>query len=1030
MGTHIRPLLRGLLLAMPAALLLLSEAHAQRPAHYEHANADLVNALELYSKAKYGAAAFELDRVIERIADPERGERIHAEFHRALCAVRLFNDDAGQRLEHFIAEHPESQHVPIVRLELFRHAFNLRKWKDALAWSDKVDRFSLDREELEEYRFKRGYAYFQTDDRDRALGEFSEVKEGAGIYATPALYYASHIHYERGQYETALQGFERLKGDEAFGGIVPFYIAEILFLQGKYDALDAYVKPMLADPKGVKRINEINRLAGEANYRNGRYEEALPYLQKSAQRSGVDRSDRYILGYTYYRTGDCRKALAEFNLVANGTDSIVQLATYHMADCYLKLNEKNYARNAFKKAYELGNDPKVTEDALFQYAKLAYELSFDPYHEAINALQNYLKAYPNTPRRDEAYEFLLNVYLRTKNYEAALAALDEIKNKDLRLREAYQRLAYDRGVELYEGRQYASAVKFFERALVYPVNQKVNALAHYWMAESHYGAGDMQAALRKYNDLRNSPGAYATDLYEQAGYGMGYTFFKMKNYEEAVISFRRFVATRQGEPRQRADAMMRIGDSYFVTRDNANALKWYSDAALINAPDKDYAMYQKGVVQGLVRDPQGKIATLRSLLSDRPDSRYAADAKYQLAETYINQNNDADALRYYGQVIEQHPNSPHVRQSMLQRGLVYQRQGNTEQALSELKGIVTKYPTMDGSKEALTFIESIYVQQGRVSEWETYLRSLKFVDPATFDLDEKYFRSAEMLYNDGKCAQAIGSLGDYLNKYPKGAFAINARFYRGDCHYRDARYDEALPDLEAVIQENAAQFLESALFGASDIHYRQKRWEGARVHFARLEEVATFPQNKLAAQVGQMRCLLEMGRPAEAAVVAARVSANTDANADLKAEAGLVVAKAELDKAAYDAAYNAFKAVSAASTNALGAEAKYFQCYVRYLQGRHRDAEKEVFEFVKRYPAYDHWKARCFILLGDVYVQLGDLFQAKATLQSVADNSTEPELVEQARQRLRDIQDSEAPRNVPSPQEDMEITLPGNSNGQ
>ncbi len=1022
------PALVTLLVLAFAVFAPAADAVAQRPAHYEHEHADLVHALDLFHKAKYGAARFELERVLERIKDPRDLARMEAEFHLALSAVRLFNDDAGKKLRDFIAHHPESQHVPEVRFELFKHAFAQRKWGDAIAWSEQVDRFGLQAEELEEYRFKRGYAYFQEGNKPLALGEFAEVAE-EGTYGKPSLYYASHIEYERGHYETALKGFDRLKGDEDFGKIVPYYIAEILFLQGKYDELDAYVKPLLDDPQGTKRINEINRLAGEANYRNGRYAEAVPFLEKSAQRVGVDRKDRYILGYAYYRSGDCTKALAEFNLVANGNDSVAQLATYHMADCYLRVNEKNFARNAFKKAYELGHDLKVTEDALFQYAKLSYELSFDPYHEAINALRNYLRTYPDTPRRDEAYEFLLSVYLKTKNYEAALEALDEIKNKDIRLQEAYQKLAHDRGVELYEGRKYADAALFFERALKYPVNQRVNAQAHFWMAESYYGKGDMQGALKKYDDLRNMPGAYATELYEQAGYGMGYTFFKLKQYGEAAISFRRFVLAKGGEPRQRADAMMRIGDSYFVTRDNAQALKWYNDAMQVPGPDRDYAQFQKGVVQGLLRDNTGKIATLKALLNEKPDSRFAADAKFQLGETYINLENDAEAMKHYGMLISGHPNSPHVRQSMLQVALIHRRQGDANKALEQFKAIVAKYPTMDGAKDALAGIEAIYVEQGRVADYEAYVRTLKFVDPATLEFDEKYFRSAEALYMDGKCSQAIGALGDYLAKYPTGSYAINARFYRGDCHYRANQYDQALPDLEAVVSANAAQFLESALFGASDIHYRQKRWEGALGHFARLEEVASFPQNKLAAQVGQLRSLKELKRPGEAAGVAGRVLANSDATADLKAEAGLLLAHDSMLKGDHDAAYTTFRNVSAASVNQYGAEAKYHQAYIRHLQARYRDAEKEVFELAQRYPAYDHWKARAFILLGDVYVQLGDLFQAKATLQSVVDNVTDPVLVAQARQRLDAIQASEAPKTTSPPQDGNEIALPS-PNGQ
>ena len=1019
---------RRLLLAV--TLLLALPTHAQRPAHYDHRDADLVNALDLFSKAKYGAAQYEFQQVIERVSDRHSGTRVEAEFYSALCAVRLFNDDAGYRLLTFMDEHPEDLHVPAIRFELFKHMFAQKKWEDAIAWSDQVDRLALSPEETEEYRFKRGYSYFQEGDKEKALGEFAQVTTTEGVYGTPSIYYASHIQYEKGNYETALTGFRKLEKDENFSKVVPFYIAEILFLQGKYDELNTYVNPLLENPEGTKRVNEINRLAGEANYRVGDYAAALPYLQKSVQRVGVDRNDRYILGYAYYRTGDCQKALAEFNLVVNAEDSLAQLAVYHMADCYLKLNEKNYARNAFKRAYEIGKDPKVMEDALFQYAKLSYELSFDPYNEAINALRNFLKAYPNTPRRDEAYEFLLNVYLKSKNYEDALASLDEIQNKDLRLKEAYQMLAYNRGVELYEGRKYADAALFFERALKYPANQSVNARSHYWMAESYYGQGDMPAALRKYDDLRNSPGAYSTELYEQAGYGMGYVFFKLKQYDEAVVAFRRYVASSKGESRQRADAMQRAGDCYFVTKDNAQAVKWYDDAMRSGSPDRDYAQYQKGVCQGLLGKNTEKISTLKGLLTETPNSRYAADAKFQLGETYIFLENDAEAMKYHTQVIEQHPNSPLVRQSMLQTALIHKRQGRFEPAIAQYKAIIAKYPTVDETRDALAGLEIIHVEQGRVAEYEAYVRTLNFVDPATLDLDEKYYESAEKLYMEEKCDQAVGAFGDYLNKYPNGAFALNAHFYRGDCHYRAGNFDQALPDLEEVVRRNGTQFMESALYGAADILFKDERWEGALDHFVKLEPIASFPQNTLAAQVGQMRCLSKLGRADEAALAAEKVAANSNATGELKAEAGLMVAKKLLARDELDAAYTKFKAVSTGNTGGSGAEAKYHMAYVRHLQQQYRKAETEVFDLLQKYASHGHWKARALILLSDVYVQLDDRFQAKAALQGVIDNCPEPDLVAEARERLDDINASEVQPTAPTPEEDLTIPLPGNPNGR
>src|SRR5690606_1605676 len=215
--------------------------------------------------------------------------------------------------------------------------------------------------------------------------------------------------------------------------------------------------------------------------------------------------------------------------------------------------------------------------------------------------------------------------------------------------------------------------------------------------------------------------------------------------------------------------------------------------------DRDHAMYQKGVCYGLQGQYEQKVTVLKQLLADRPNSRYAADAKFQLAETYINLENDAQAMEYYGRVLADHPNSPHVRQSMLQSALIHKRQGDPDQALAVFKDIVKKYPTLEGSKDALAGIEAIYVEQGRVSEYERYIKNeVAFIDPAMLDLDEKYYRSAEQLYFDDKCPQAIGAFGDYLTKFPNGAYALNAYFYRGDCHYRQQNFAQALPDLEEV----------------------------------------------------------------------------------------------------------------------------------------------------------------------------------------------------------------------------------------
>ena len=50
------------------------------------------------------------------------------------------------------------------------------------------------------------------------------------------------------------------------------------------------------------------------------------------------------------------------------------------------------------------------------------------------------------------------------------------------------------------------------------------------------------------------------------------------------------------------------------------------------------------------------------------------------------------------------------------------------------------------------------------------------------------------------------------------------------------------------------------------------------------------------------------------------------------------------------------------------------------------NAEQSVFALVSEYPTYDEWKHKGFILLVKTYLGLNDLFQARATAESIMEN--------------------------------------------
>ena len=73
---------------------------------------------------------------------------------------------------------------------------------------------------------------------------------------------------------------------------------------------------------------------------------------------------------------------------------------------------------------------------------------------------------------------------------------------------------------------------------------------------------------------------------------------------------------------------------------------------------------------------------------------------------------------------------------------------------------------------------------------------------------------------------------------------------------------------------------------------------------------------------------------------------------------------------------------------------------VTYTLNQLPAAEKAGLEVIKVTGSYDYWVAKAYILLGDVYLQEKDYFNAKATYQSVANNATIPELKKEAQDKL------------------------------
>lgn len=987
------------------ASLLTNSGIAQMTMVYDNDYVSYNRGLELLEKQKFGQAKHQFEEAITIIQDQNSELSANAHFYVAQCALELFHKDAEFLLKEFIKNYSTSTRVPDAWFLLGNYNFRKKKWEEAIEYFNQLQEINLVEPRKSEYLFKKGYSYFQIDSLDQAAAMFFQMDDYTSVYIAPGTYYLGHINYAQKKYAAALKNFDSLREHEQFGDVVPYYIVQIYHFQENYDEVISYGTPFLNDRK-VKRQAEISRVVGDAHYNLEQYDEAVPFLDMFMRANITkEKEDYYTYGYALYRSGSYAEAAEQFSKISYADDAIGQSALYQMGEAYIKAGKKSYARNAYRGASQMNYDDAIREDALFKFALVSYELSYDPFDGAIAAFKEYINQYPDTDRSKEAYDYLVNIYLTSKDYDAALASIDEYEDPDIRLKQAYQRIAYNEGVALYAERDFGRAIEYFDRSLKYRSNKEIASLSQYWKAESYYYKGAFDEAVKNYEAFIYSPGAALTPYFNLANYNIGYAYFSRDQFIEAPSWFRRYVSVRQDPDSVKiSDANLRIGDCYFMLNQYDAAQIYYSEAVKIGKSDPDYALYQKSVTLGLLKRPKDKLVGLHALVKQYPKSKYLGASYYEIGRTHIALGEDGKALESLNKVVNDFPGSSYVRKALVSIGQTFYNAGKDTEAQEVFERIIKDYPTYDDSREALIGLKNIYIDKGDVAGYESFVNALGFVDFSESARDSLYYEGAEVHYFDGNCEASVESLTKYLNQFEKPIFGLNAHYYRADCLTQLGKTQEALSDFEYVADRPKNKFTEPALVQVARAAYAKGDCANALGHYKRLALLGEYTDNLLEAEIGQMRCNYELNNMQGAIASANMVLESANVNQKQKTEAYLIIGKANNQLNSPTEAIEFFSRVIESGSNSQAAEAEYSLARIYYLNDSLDTAESIVFSVIENYKSEARWVAKSLLLLSDIYMARGDLFQAKATLEAVIGNYTlDDDIPAMAQQKLDDI---------------------------
>ena len=989
--------------------LLLGSAylHAQESTVYTYDDKDYYKALDLYHQNQYQASQLLFNKV-KSTTDNESLEASSA-YYAANAAIRTNQLGADQLMEDFVAEYPTSTKRSSAYMDVADYYFDQGKYVDALQWLDRAEDQSMGINEREAFNFKKGYALF-TANKYAASKQYLERISNTDKYGSQAKYYIGYMAYQGDDYSEANQYFDQVSGNQELNEKLSYYQADMNFKLGKFDEAIALAKGQLnnSDPK---ELSELNKIIGESYFNKEQYQEAIPYLKEYKGKNGKwNNTDFYQLGYAYYKQGDYESAIGQFNKIVEGNNAVAQNAYYHLAECYLNTDKKQQALNAFRNASEMNFDQQIQSDAALNYARLSYEIG-NPYQSAPVVLNNYLEKYPNSKNKQEIQELLVDSYITSKDYDGALALLEN--NKNFSNKTTYQKVAFYRALELFNEGSYQQAKTYFEKSLKEQQDMRFTARALYWNAQVDYINEDYNAAVLGLKQFSQNALASQTPEYDNHLYDLAYAYFKLKDYDQAATNFKAYLNSgAKKDQSHEKDSYLRLGDSQFADRSYWPAMEAYNKAIEMGGEDADYAHYQKAISYGFVDRTPKKIEELENFIQQFSSSTLRDDALYELGNTYINTDQTDQGVKAYHDLYEQYPMSSFVSKAKLKEGLSYYNSGQNEKALTQLKAVTTEFPNTPEAIQAVGTAKQIYVDQGNVAAYAEWVKGLGFVKVSENELENASFESAERQFVQNKNKAAIKGFENYLGQFPNGTQALKSHFYLGQLYFKDGLEDKALPHYQYVVDQNRSEFSEESAVRAAEIYMDKEAYTKAIPILKTLEQGADFQENIIFAQSNIMKASYQQKDYPQTVDYAEKVLANSKVDDRIKSDAHIMIARSSMSSGNEAKAKSAYAEVQKIATGELAAEALYYDAYFKNKEGAFEASNASAQKLAKDYASYKEFGAKGLVIMAKNFAAMDDAFQATYILQSVIDNFGQfPEVVEQAKVELTKVKAKESQRN-------------------
>ena len=900
------------------------------------------------------------------------------------------------RLQHFLLHHPHSVQKDVVHYQLGHCFYQQGHFAQTERYYKKVKATALPTALRPHFAYEQAYTYLELKKWKQAGQALEQLKDKQHPYYYPAQLQRARWAIEQGKYTIALEALHTLHASPTHGLAAQQLMVHTLHQSGQFEAVLQYA----AQHPEVKSDSSHHLLMGDAHLFLGQYTAAAQHYQLHAEKhepSKIERTMQAKWAYAHYQNQQWEIALKGFEKLLTEQDGISQMAYYYIGLMYTEQNRLQDAMQAFWKAKTAHHDCTLHELAWLRFAILAYQQ--EAFDQAAAEMEMFITTHPNSCYLVTAQTVLATCYYQTKAYKAAVDYIEQLPYKNEPLLALQPKSLFYYGLLAYNNRQPEAAVAAFKQAMLFPIPRELLVQTWFWLAEALSCIENYPEALTWYNTFIQE--GSSTAYYAKAMYGMAYAYFNQGQYTEAGQHFSQYISiTHQAQGSSYYDAMLRLADCAYVAKQYGDALKKYTH---VSSYQPAYVCYQQALTYQALGQPTEAKRCMQELIDQYQESPYYAKALYWEACTSFNEGAYQVAIEQFEWITYHQLDQEIAAEVLMKKALAHENLKQYKAASDAYMAILDHHTQHVHGQGAFMALSKLMAEQGLANAIAPYLKKYAHLaGEKAKNRDQYLLEQAKKLFYSEQYAKTIEQLDHFERNHPKSTLHAQADFLVAESYYRLNKLTWAKQHYQKATQGPDQELAKKAWFRIASIASQGRKFQEALICYQKLKQMKLTHKEGYLTRIGlaQASFALKQYKITTPTCLQLVNQAKT-IPVEVRQEAHLYLGKIAMQRSSHQKAEHHFGQAARPTHTPTAAAAQYCLAQAAYQRKKYKRALQALFDLTEQFACNQAYINDAFLCMADVYIAMHKPEQAKATLDSIIQQSKDKKTIERAKKKKR-----------------------------